>query len=133
MMTPTTVSVETNHKVKPSLTYKVDWENNRIVGTTDDDAETLYQFVYKALNTDKYAHEVYDWLYGNELYKLVGKDYQYIVTALPDIIERALLTDDRVKEISNYEFNQLKVDEMEVSFDVIGKTATINYTTEVNI
>lgn len=135
-MLPSSTSYETvlsSIRVKPSKTYKLDFENNRIIGLIESDDDTLYQYVRKALSTDKYTWSIYDWLYGNEIYKLAGKDYQYIVTTLPDIINRALLTDDRVKEVKNYKFKKLSIDMMEVSFDVYGINNSINFTMEVSL
>ena len=43
----------------PSLTYRLDFTNRRIIGKIDD-KEAVIQFIKKVLETDKYAYEIYD-------------------------------------------------------------------------
>ena len=104
-MIPNSTNVElTNYEIQPSLTYKLDLENKRIMGTVDN-SDSVFQAIQKILNTDKYAYDIYDWNYGHELLKLVGKEFSYIEVKLPQIIEEALLQDDRIKEITDFEIN----------------------------
>lgn len=132
-MIPSSANVElTNYEIQPSLTYKLDLENKRIMGKVDN-SDSVFQAVQKILSTDKYAYDIYDWNYGNELLKLVGKEFSYIEVKLPQIIEEALLQDDRIKEISDFEITQLSIDTISVSFKVITIFSTINYTTEVKV
>lgn len=132
-MIPSSANVElTNYEIQPSLTYKLDLENKRIMGKVDN-SDSVFQAVQKILSTDKYAYDIYDWNYGNELLKLVGKEFSYIEVKLPQIIEEALLQDDRIKEISDFEITQVSIDTISVSFKVITIFSTINYTTEVKV
>lgn len=103
---------------QPSYTYRIDFENGRIIGKIDDQ-EAIVQAVRKILNTDKYAYEVYSWLYGNEIYTLFGKDVSYAVADLPRILEEALLVDDRIDRIENLVMTQTELNTLEVSFDII--------------
>lgn len=132
-MIPNSTNVElTNYEIQPSLTYKLDLENKRIMGTVDN-SDSVFQTIQKILNTDKYAYDIYDWNYGHELLKLVGKEFSYIEVKLPQIIEEALLQDDRIKEITDFEITQLSIDTLSVSFRVITIFSTINYNMEVNV
>lgn len=132
-MIPNSTNVElTNYEIQPSLTYKLDLENKRIMGTVDN-SDSVFQAIQKILNTDKYAYDIYDWNYGHELLKLVGKEFSYIEVKLPQIIEEALLQDDRIKEITDFEIIQLSIDTLSVSFRVITIFSTINYNMEVNV
>ena len=132
-MIPSSANVElTNYEIQPSLTYKLDLENKRIMGKVDN-SDSVFQAIQKILSTDKYAYDIYDWNYGNELLKLVGKEFSYIEVKLPQIIEEALLQDDRIKEISDFEITQVSIDTISVSFKVITIFSTINYTTEVKV
>lgn len=132
-MIPSSANVElTNYEIQPSLTYKLDLENKRIIGKVDN-SDSVFQAVQKILSTDKYAYDIYDWNYGNELLKLIGKEFSYIEVKLPQIIEEALLQDDRIKEISDFEITQVSIDTISVSFKVITIFSTINYTTEVKV
>lgn len=114
----------------PSLTYRFDFVNKRIMGKIDDE-EAVFQFVKKVLSTDKYAYSIYDWYYGNELNKLVNMPYAYIVVEAPRIIEEALLVDDRIKSISDFKAKQLTMDSMSLSFMVNTVYGPIPYTMEV--
>lgn len=132
-MIPNSTNVElTNYEIQPSLTYKLDLENKRIMGKVDN-SDSVFQAIQKILSTDKYAYDIYDWNYGHELLKLVGKEFSYIEVKLPQIIEEALLQDDRIKEITDFEITQLSIDTLSVSFRVITIFSTINYNMEVNV
>lgn len=132
-MTPNSVNVEiNNYEIQPSLTYRLDLENKRISGNVDG-SDSVFQAIVKILNTDKYANEIYDWNYGQELLKLIGKDFSYIEVKLPQIIEEALLQDDRIKEIDDMEITKINSDTVNVSFAVITIFSKINYSMEVKV
>lgn len=114
----------------PSLTYRLDFTNRRIIGKVDD-KEAVMQFIKKVLDTSKYACEIYDWYYGNEFLALVGMPYDYIVVEAPRIIEEALLVDDRITYIDQWSFKRVAVDAIEISFLVHTIYGNIKYTKEV--
>lgn len=114
----------------PSLTYRLDFTNRRIIGKVDD-KEAVMQFIKKVLDTSKYAYEIYDWYYGNELLALVGMSYDYIVVEAPRIIEEALLVDDRITYIDQWSFKKVAVDAVEISLLVHTIYGNIKYTEEV--
>ena len=116
----------------PSLTYRLDFVNRRIIGKIDG-KEAVMQFIKKVLDTSKYAYTSYDWYYGNEILSLVGLPYDYIVAELPRIIDEALLVDDRILSIQNWSFNKTSVDSMHVLFLVRTIFGTLNYEMEVAI
>lgn len=87
----------------PSKTYKIDLEHQRIVGTIDE-REAVMQFIKKTLSTDKYAWDFYDQNFGNEIKSLMGKSKGYIMAQFPHIVDRALLTDDRIVRTYDYEY-----------------------------
>lgn len=132
-MIPNSTNIElTNYEIQPSLTYKLDLANKRIMGKVDN-SDSVFQAIQKILSTDKYAYDIYDWNYGHELLKLVGKEFSYIEVKLPQIINEALLQDDRIKEITDMEITQVGIDTVVVSFKVITIFSTINYTMEVKV
>ena len=114
----------------PSLTYRLDFTNRRIIGKADG-KEAVMQFIKKVFDTSKYAYEIYDWYYGNELLGLVGMSYDYISVEAPRIIEEVLLVDDRITYIDSWSFTRLSVDSMEISFLVHTIYGDIKYTEEV--
>lgn len=126
------LEIQDDFEVLPGKTYKLDLENKRIVGMVDRE-ESVFQFVKKVLSTDKYAHEIYDWYYGNELVKLVGQGYAYAVAEIPRIVREALLVDDRINSVDNFQFQQISLDSMICSFTVNTIYSNINYEMEVQI
>lgn len=116
----------------PSLTYRLDFTNRRIIGKVDD-KEAVMQFIKKVLDTSKYAYSSYDWYYGNEILSLIGQSYDYIITELPRIVDEALLVDDRIISIQNWNYSRINVDSMSASFLVRTIFGTINYEMEVSI
>lgn len=114
----------------PSLTYRLDFTNRRIIGKVDG-KEAVMQFIKKVLDNRKYAYEIYDWYYGNELLGLVGMSYDYFSVEAPRIVEEALLVDDRITYIDSWSFTRLSADSMEISFLVHTIYGDIKYTKEV--
>lgn len=121
-----------NFEVLPTKTYKIDVVNKRIIGTIQDE-EALVQFIQKVLSTDKYAFEIYDWYYGNELLKLVGTSYDYVVTRVPNIFKEALMVDDRILDIRDFTFTKLGIDSIAVSCYMDTVYGEIKYEQEVLI
>lgn len=116
----------------PDLTYRLDFANKRIIGKVDG-KDAVLQFIIKVLNTDKYAYAVYDWYYGNELLELVGKPYDYIITECRRIIDEALTVDSRILEVTDFKFEKLSMDSMQMSCLVRTIYGDINYSQEVMI
>lgn len=121
-----------NYEIQPSLTYKLDLENKRIVGKVDN-SDSVFQAIVKMLSTDKYAWEIYDWNYGQEILKLVGKEFSYIKVRLPQIVQEALLQDDRIKDVTDFKIEKISSDSVLASFRIITIFSTINYEMEVKI
>jgi len=110
----------------PSLTYKVDWENNRMVGRVDG-VDAVLQFIQKTLNTDKYAWEIYNWYFGNEIQSLIGKPHGYAKVELLRIIEESLLVDARILSIGEIVFEQMTSDSLAATFDVVTIFGNLTY------
>lgn len=119
-------------EVLPTKTYKIDPVNRRIIGTIED-REAVIQFIQKVLNTDKYSFEIYDWYYGNDLFKLAGQNYDYVVTRAPSIFKEALMVDDRILDVRDFTFSQITLDSIVVSCQVDTVYGEIKYEQEVLI
>ena len=104
-------------EILPTKTFRLDMENGRIIGSIDD-SEAVMQFIKKVLDTSKYAYEIYDWYYGNQLNLLAGQPYEYVVARVPKIIEEALCCDDRVTGVRDFTFTKTELDSCTVSFYV---------------
>jgi len=117
---------------QPSLTYRLDLERKRVGGKIDNE-DAIMQMVVKILNTERYAHVIYSSQYGSELERMIGKDYDFIVSDLERTIKEAMLADDRILSISNFEIEKTGLDTMVASFTVNSILGEINMDTEVNI
>jgi len=117
---------------QPSLTYKLDFERKRISGKIDNE-EAIMQMVMKILYTERYAYVIYSPQYGVELDRLMGKDYNFIVSDLERTITEALLADDRILSITDFVTEQTAIDRMTATFTVNSIVGSANINTEVKI
>ncbi|WP_416045953.1 DUF2634 domain-containing protein [Priestia megaterium] len=95
---------EASEANQPSKTYKIDFENGRIGGFIDE-TEALKQAVQKALITARERFLIYTDEYGCELEDLIGTSVTqaFIETEIPRVVEEALIYDDRIDSLSDFE------------------------------
>ena len=95
--------IEIEVETEPSKTYFLDIENGRIRGNTDE-LEAVRQAVYLILNTERYDYLIYSWDYGVELKELIGEPKEYAYPEIKRCITEALLQDDRITAVDDFEF-----------------------------
>ena len=129
---------EENH---PTLTFRavVD-ENlaienirfrNRINGLLDD-LDAVEQAVYLILGTERYKFPIYSWDYGVELADLFGKPMPFVMAELPERIKEALTVDERISNVTDFEFTQ-NGKKLEVSFTVVTDAGNLETALEVEV
>lgn len=106
---------------QPSYTYKMvlptrEDEPTTFKGKTDE-LEAVQQAVYKILNTERYTYPIYSWNYGIELKDLFGQPIPWVYPELERRITEALVWDDRINSVTDFEFNNVKND-VHASFTV---------------
>lgn len=101
------LSYDFNTSIQPSKSYRLDIENNRIIGNTDG-LESVKQAAYLILNTERYWYPIYSWDYGVELNQLYGKPQGMVYPEIERCITEALIQDDRITEINNFSFEKKK-------------------------
>ena len=104
----------------PSRTYKIEVTfNNRdkINGYTDD-LEAIQQAIYLILNTERYMFPIYSWDYGVELVDLIGKPMSYVISEIPRRIKEALIQDDRITDVKDFEF-EVNNNKLHTTFNVV--------------
>lgn len=106
-----------NVVTQPSRQHRMDLEKNRILGACDT-LEAVRQSVFKILNTERYAHLIYSWDYGIELIDLYGKSPMYAYPEIERRVKEALLQDDRITGVDNFEFNNSQKGVVSVTFTV---------------
>ncbi|HBY3208934.1 TPA: DUF2634 domain-containing protein [Clostridioides difficile] len=92
---------------EPSKTFKLNIEKSKIDGICDD-VEALKQTIFLILNTERYEHLIYSWNYGVELNDLIGEPISFVIPELERRITEALIQDDRIENIDNFEFQNIK-------------------------
>ena len=126
--------LERNFEIKkqPTQTYRMDMENRPVQGYTDG-LEAMKQAIYKILLTERYQYVMYSWNYGIELADLFGEPVSYVCPELERRIREALLWDDRIEDVTDFEFNLPKKGVVQVSFTVHTMFGEVAAQREVNI
>lgn len=107
----------TEYELQTSKTYMLHPEIGIISGIINQ-KRAMEQAVYKILNTERYKYLIYSWNYGIELEDLVGEQIQYVMPELERRISEALIQDERVTLVDNFEF--------EVSGGVVSVAFTVH-------
>ncbi len=115
----------------PNRTYKIEIEANRINGYTDE-VDALKQAIYLILSVERYQHIIYSWDYGVELLELFGKPMTYVIAELPRRIKEALTQDNRIDDVTDFEFEH-KGKRLHTTFNVVSNEATFSVNLEVDI
>lgn len=119
-MIPTTndiLSMNLKTEVQPSKNYKMHTDLNTISGVCDE-LEAMHQVIYKILNTERYQYIIYSWNYGIELLDLFGEPVAYVCSEIQRRITEALVQDDRINSVDNFEFDPTERKTVKVTFIV---------------
>lgn len=100
----TILSTELEVETQPSKNYKMHIDEN-IINDFCDELEAMVQVIYKILNTERYQNIIYSMNYGIELIDLYGEPVTYVCPELKRRIEEALIQDDRILSVDNFEFD----------------------------
>ena len=114
----------------PTNTYRV--VGNRIIGMTDG-IDAMVQAIYKILRTERFANVIYSAAYGVELARFIGENFDFVKADLQRTIEDALMADDRVRGIENFEMEQINSSSLLCRFDVNTIEGLHNINLEVEV
>ena len=114
-----------------SKTYYINRNTNRISGYIDD-KDAIVQAIYLILSTERYESVIYNWYYGTEFDSLVGKDRDFVKSELKRRIAEAILEDDRILDVTDFDISFNK-DVANVVFLVETNIGDININWEVNL
>ena len=117
MIPSTTAFLEQDFELetKPTHTYKMNLESNLIRGYTDG-LEAMKQAIFKILQTERYLYIMYSWNYGIETLDLYGEPVSYVCPELERRISEALLWDERIESVTDFEFDISKKGVVHVTF-----------------
>lgn len=91
---------------QPSYTFKLNSDEN-IKGFVDD-LQAVKQAIFLILNTQRYEYLIYNWDYGVEFDDLIGCEKNYAMVQIQSRITDALLQDDRIEAVIDFEFETKK-------------------------
>jgi Protein of unknown function (DUF2634). len=104
---PIPVSTLKEAEEAPSLTYRLDLENGRIVGRADK-LDAVNQAIRKAIITPRFKCLIYDRQYGSEIEEaIITKDAgrEYIEAVIEGFIKDALRPDTRILSVYDFQAN----------------------------
>ena len=130
-MLPDYNTVYQQDNIIPSKTYYINRNTNRISGYIDD-KDAIVQAIYLILSTERYESVIYNWYYGTEFDSLVGKDRDFVKSELKRRIAEAILEDDRILDVTDFDISFNK-DVANVVFLVETNIGDININWEVNL
>lgn len=100
---------------QPTYTYKMNLDTGSIRGYTDG-LDAMKQAIFKILQTERYQYIMYSWNYGIETLDLYGEPISYVCPELERRITEALLWDERIESVDNFEFDLPQKGVVHVSF-----------------
>lgn len=115
--TNTILSTDLEVETQSSKNYKMHLEQNIVNGFCDG-LEAMQQVIHKILNTERYQHIIYSWNFGIELLDLYGEPVTYVYPELERRITEALVQDDRIESVDNFEFDTSEKRTVKATFTV---------------
>lgn len=88
-------------------TFAVNMNGDGICGFVDQ-LDALRQSIYLMLNTEADKYIIYSYTYGLNTLDLIGKPIYYVEAVLPNRLKETLLSDDRIIDVSEFEFTANK-------------------------
>ncbi|WP_178897065.1 DUF2634 domain-containing protein [Bacillus altitudinis] len=113
--------------VEPSTTYRIDFETGRLTNEKINGLDAIRQFVYMALRTERYSHAVYSHDVGCEVQEAVFDEEstdEYKEMEIPRLIEEALLVDERIESVQDFEITKEGAT-FKVIFEVVTDEGTL--------
>jgi hypothetical protein len=86
---------------QPSKTYKL---NEDSINGICDNLDAIKQAIYLILSIERYKYPIYSWDFGIELMDLYGQPMPFVVPELERRIKEALIQDDRITNVDNFNF-----------------------------
>ena len=113
-------------------TYKLHYTKKKINSFVDR-KQALEQSIYCLLNTERYKYPIYSFNYGIQREDLFGKNIDLIMRKLQNRINNALVSDDRIISVTNFEFDSKENGILKVRFIVNSTYGEIEINYEFNI
>lgn len=101
-----------------SQTWKIDWENNRLLSQRIDGKEAVAQASLIVLFTEYEKYEIFSDRFGNELYDYIGYDSGLLKANAERLIKEALSPDLRILKVLNFSITELDKYTFHIEFDL---------------
>ena len=115
----------------PSKTFRLNHNNLTVTGTIDQ-IQAVEQAVFLILNVERYQWLIFSWNYGVELHNLIGKDPEYCLPEIERRVREALLQDDRITTVQDFQF-EINKKQVLATFTVVCIFGEINVEKVVEI
>ena len=115
-----------------NLTLSASVEGKDRISGYIDDLEAVIQAIYLILSTERYRFVIYSWDYGVELVDLIGKPMPYVMSELPRRITDALTQDNRIDDVTDFEF-EVNRNKLHTTFTVVTTLGNISTELEVSV
>ena len=115
----------------PSKTLRLNHNNLTVTGTIDQ-IQAVEQAVFLILNVERYQWLIFSWNYGVELHNLIGKDPEYCLPEIERRVREALLQDDRITTVQDFQF-EINKKQVLATFTVVSIFGEINVEKVVEI
>lgn len=130
--TITEITVDFAESEHPSKTYNMNTSNETICGNTDE-LQAVKQAIFKLLQTERYESPIYSGNYGVELADLFGQPLSYVQPELERRICEALLQDERIQSVTDFQFTAVGKGELLAEFKVTTVFGEVTTERKVNI
>ena len=116
---------------QPSRTWYINKTTNRIEGEAEN-LQAAHQAVQIILNTERFRWQIYKPYSGVEWDGLIGQDPGYVGANLLRRVREALLVDDRVRDVTDFDFT-VQGDRLSATMTVVTVYGNTQTTVEVNL
>ncbi|MDN8592017.1 DUF2634 domain-containing protein [Paenibacillus sp. 11B] len=115
-------------EIQPTRTYSFDPVTGEI-GRAIEGLPAMKQFIIKTLRTIRFEHVIYPESYGAESDTVVGlaTSAGFIASELPRVITEALIYDERISEVKDFDVEQ-QGDSATVTFTVVTNEGDLRLT-----
>lgn len=118
---------EEDEEVETSTTYRIDFVNGRLTNEAITGIESIRQFIYMTLRTERYAHPIYSHDIGTEIQELLTDTEatdEYKEMEIPRLLEEALVVDERIDHIEEIEVTKQN-DAFQVKLTIVTDEGTL--------
>lgn len=97
-------------QIRTSKTWKLDKDKKRVTNELIDELEAVKQATFLHLGIENKSGFIHTAGFGVRFQQFYGKNIDYVITRLPNVVKDALAWDERIIDVSDFEFEKLDHD-----------------------